>query len=991
MIGLKLDPSPVDDRPDQAISVQFHSSFLDTYKYLKKWLTRFSEFSDESIFNDLVLFYSLAKRKHLDHRNPIHLARLILSIYYTRRKLLSASALHSSTRHSVIRWLPTDLVFPFSSKPVMGCLIGFNVMDRCELFDEENILISLQKHFPEFQFVKESYYNHTSQDEGIRICYFEVEKKDGIPFSLQERKLIVHNFKEKMKNSIQRLIPSMFMKLNQEEVYKNILILSQEISSINDLPQVSITLDQHTGKEIAFHITMVQIAPFHRFSFKERILGCSIVLDRVIPVRHLDGHQVEASLFKLMLPYEPSLVRSDGSLDFYAARQQVSQHLLGAIGEFRDYNGGLIIKQQELLFSFKQNLSNEMSRDPELIEIFFHALVPLEKQALLDPMVLSELFTYFVNHRKEKTTNGLSFKIHSDEQKTFLLVRSNDPSISETISSVLRNHLPNTKDWAYNILETSEEVSFNCVLLDPSSGRIEPFIHAIQKALHEWSQKRQDQQILRIALGHSMFSLDPRIGGENVSSEVLKFLYEGLTRINEDGHVENAVAESIRTSPDLKQYTFKLRSSFWNDGSLVSAHDFAYSWKRILSPDFKTNFATYFYPIKNAKEAKEGKVSSDQVGIHVLDDRTLQIDLVRPTPYFLQLTTRPIFSPIHRFVDKERPQWPYQAEVNYPCNGPFQLKVNQPNQAYQLVRNPLYWDSTHIQLERITLTSMDSFQAMQAFARNEIDWIGNPFGAWQPSSIPEDGSAVRSPNNCLCLLIFNTSVHPFNHPKVRRALSLAIDRSVLTKEAQHLWTPAYSVLLPHHSDKEPRVFSGYDKEEAVRLLDEALKELNLSIRDFSIELAFPQRSVLETAAHIVKSQLESQLGIKCELQPFSWNAFFKKATEGQLQAGLSSWTAPIKDPISTLNVFKFAKEGLNFSHWEKPEFQKILDLSEEESSPFQRSAYLYKAEKILAEEMPVVPLFYKPDQAIIRKNFQINNQSGLSGCFNQARTIFKRR
>src|SRR3989338_588376 len=116
MIGLKLDPSPLEEKSDQSISVQFHPSFLPTYKYLKRWLNRFAEVSDESILNDLILFYSLAKRKHLDHRKPLHLARIVLSIYYTRRKLLSASALQSSTRHSVIRWVPTDLIFPFSRK-----------------------------------------------------------------------------------------------------------------------------------------------------------------------------------------------------------------------------------------------------------------------------------------------------------------------------------------------------------------------------------------------------------------------------------------------------------------------------------------------------------------------------------------------------------------------------------------------------------------------------------------------------------------------------------------------------------------------------------------------------------------------------------------------------------------------------------------------------------------------------------------------------------
>lgn len=991
MIELKLEPHPFEEKFNQSIAVPFHTSFHATYKNLKRWLNRFYQFIDDSLVSDLILFYSLAKKKYLDHRSPIHLARLVLSIYRIRKKLLGASSLFSSTRQLAIRWLPTNLFFPFSSKPVLGCLIGFNIMDRCELFDEENILVLLQKHFPDLQFVKESYYNHTSQNESIRICYFEIEKKDGIPLSPVERSSIMNSFKEKIKNSIQKLVPSMFMKLNQEEIYKNILILSQEITATNDLPQVCITLDQHTAKEISFHITLVQISPFYRFSFKERIFDCPFILERILPVRHINGHQIEAFLFKLLLPCEPSLLRSDGSLDFYAARQKVTNLLTSAMGEFRDYNGGLLLKQQELLFSFKQNLPHYASQDPELMEIFFHALVPLEKQALLDPIALSTLFTHFMHHRQESIPDGLSFKIHRDPQKIFLLVRSHDASIIDTINEVLHSPLSITKDWAYNFLETAGETSFNCVLLDTSSHQIESFILSLQNTLYEWNCKKQNQQVLRIALGHSMFSLDPRIGGENVSSEVLRLLFEGLTRFNQSGLIENAVAESIKISPDLKRYTFKLRPSFWNDGSLVSAHDFAYSWKRVLSPDFKTSFATYFYPIKNAKEAKEGKISSDQVGIYVIDDRTLQVDLIRPTPYFLELTTLSIFSPIHRLVDQERPQWSYQAGTHYPCNGPFQLKINQPNQTYQLVKNPLYWNSAQTQLDQITLTPMDTFQAIQAFMRNEIDWIGDPFGAWHPIHTPEEGRSVYSPNSCFCWLVFNTSSPPFHHPKIRRAISLSIDRAALIQEVALPWTPAFSILFPNQCEREHRIFPDCNREEAFRLLEEGCAELGIARKDLQLQLMFPQKSVLETAAHVLKNQFKKYLDIECQLQSFSWNSFFQNMSEGQFVMGLFNWMTLIRDPIGTLNIFKFSKEGVNFSRWEGSEFQRLLDLSEEEVNPFQRSSYLFKAEEVLAQAMPIAPLFYQPDQAIIRKNFHIDYKQGFSGYFNQAKHFHKRR
>ncbi len=528
--------------------------------------------------------------------------------------------------------------------------------------------------------------------------------------------------------------------------------------------------------------------------------------------------------------------------------------------------------------------------------------------------------------------------------------------------------------------------------MNGSSNQAEPLILALQEALHQWNQKRQGQQNLRIALGYPIFSLDPRVGGENVSGRVLRLLFEGLTRFDQEGHVENAVAESIEVSSDLKRYTFKLRPCLWNDGSLVSAHDFAYSWKRILSPDFNTNFAAFFYPIKNAKEAKEGKVSPEEIGVRVINDRVLQIDLIRPTSCFLQLTTLPIFSPIHRVIDQESPQWPYQAGTNYPCNGPFQLKTNQPNQGYQLVKNPLYWNASQIHLDQITLTSMDSCQAAHAFLKNEVDWVGNPFGAWHPFTVPEkEGYAITSANSCLCWLVFNTTSFPFHHQKIRKSLSLSIDRPAIIKAASLPWTPAYSVLLPHHCERPHQVFPHCNKTAAIQLLQEGMDELGISREDLSIQLTFPQKSILESVAHLIKQQLEQTLGIECHLQSFSWNSFFRKMSDGQFQVGLLNWMTPINDPIGTLNAFKFAKEGVNFSRWEGANFQNLLDLSEEEINPFQRSSYLSKAEDVLSEAMPVVPLFYQPDQAIVRENLQINYKQDRVSFLNISRSFYHKR
>src|SRR5262249_13163903 len=153
------------------------------------------------------------------------------------------------------------------------------------------------------------------------------------------------------------------------------------------------------------------------------------------------------------------------------------------------------------------------------------------------------------------------------------------------------------------------------------------FIEGLSGVLNDWEQKVKSKKILKIALEYSLVSLDPRIGGDIAASEVIKLLFEGLTRYGPTGQIENGVAESILISQDGKIYTFKLRSSLWNDGTVVSAYDLEYAWKKILSPDFKTPFDYLFDPIRNAKEAKEGKVPSSEIGIKVIDDRTLQVEL----------------------------------------------------------------------------------------------------------------------------------------------------------------------------------------------------------------------------------------------------------------------------------------------------------------------------------------------------------------------------
>jgi oligopeptide transport system substrate-binding protein len=969
-----------------------HPSFLPVYEKLQKWVSRFPNAVDESIFNDLFLFFLLATKEYLNHRSSEHLFRIILSLHVIQKKLLRAEISKPNQRDLKIRLIPTNLLFPFSSKPVLGCLIGLNLMSRYELFDEENILLALQKHLPQLRLVKESSYRHTTQKGSLKTFYFEIEKKDGSPFSSLEQSLLEASLEVKFKNSIQTLSPSIFMRTNEEEVYKHILVLSQEIQSIRDLPQAYITFDRQTSSEIIFRITLVYVAPMHRFSLKERFLDCTFISERASPVKVLDGHSVLAHIFRLSLPRDPSLLRSDGSLDFYSARKKVGMLMNAALGEFRDYNGGILIRQQELLDDLKGNFPEVAEKDIEFIESFFYAITPLEKQVLLDSQNLVTLFQYFLEAHKEELSDDLpySLKVFREEQRLFLVIRGQPAALTDIVSNILQSQRFRSLDLAYTMINVGEDSLFSCLITHPQFPETDRLIQEIQDSLNRWHKQSSQRQILKIALEYTPVSLDPRIGGENISGDILHFLFEGLTRFNDDGSVENGVAESIEIAPNLKQYTFRLRHSFWNDGTPVSAYDFEYAWKKILAPDFKTSFADRFYHIKNAKEAKEGQCSVSEVGIQVVDDRTLKVELVQPTPYFLQLTAHHLFSPVHRFIDQQYPQWPYESEKSYPCNGPFQLKINQPKQGYHFVKNPLYWETDRVKLDQVILTVMNASQATHAFQKKEVDWIGNPFGGWHSFYHPGKGDQVIAfPNSWVVWNAFNINVPPFNNLKIRQAFAYAIQRSEIVSNSFMPLNPARTLLLPHYRDNKHSLFPEFSPKKAAQLFQEGLEELGIKLKDLPpIRLTFLEKGIREYTASCLKSQFERNLGIVCELEPLPWGSVFKKMLSDNFQMGLIHWNSWVDDPIYTLDMFKSKEIETNVAKWEHPRFQELLDLGRQEINPFQQSFYLLQAEELLSKEMPVVPIFFQPCQALVKKDLNVIYRAPC-GPFNVAKSFYK--
>src|SRR6267154_5848801 len=179
-------------------------------------------------------------------------------------------------------------------------------------------------------------------------------------------------------------------------------------------------------------------------------------------------------------------------------------------------------------------------------------------------------------------------------------------------------------------------------------------------------------QTLRINIRGEPQALDPRKTRSLSGQNLVRMLFEGLTRINKEEKAELALASSVSISSDLKTYTFYLKDSLWSNADPVLASDFAYTWKKMLSPGFPSDTSFHLYVIKNAKAAKEGKLQVDLIGVKVLDEKTFEVELENPTPYFLDLVAMSAFFPVNQKVDEKNPSWSQNA-ATYVSNGPFQL------------------------------------------------------------------------------------------------------------------------------------------------------------------------------------------------------------------------------------------------------------------------------------------------------------------------------
>jgi len=440
---------------------------------------------DRGMFTQMQQFLVTCQETFKNERDYHHISRIISNLYSLRKLLKQNIDVSPTKRHIHLKFLKTQIASR-NSKNVLGILVGLNFLRDHEVFETSHLISAMKKHFPQVRPVEGSYFIDRAPDAPFQALYLEIEKQNGVDFVLEEIQLLRTTLPDQIKNHIEQLAHPIFMPRNEEEVLRNIMALSRQLRFVNDMPQVTISFDEQKGEGLCFTVILLRVqaatAPTVQELFSKSKTDLKYIPDRVRRVGHLRKKYVkEATVFRTLVHSAPFL-RRDYSVDLYKARQHVLLQLCKIVGEVRDYNGGMIYKQSQLLELLKSSLGKVAEQHNLLLEKFYYALNPIEMRTAMEIDHLKQFFllllqaakTDFNVHKK----NG-DFLYKQDAKKALAIVPVDAPqkkALSERIAQV---GLP-VHQFASSILEIEGTVYVGYLLLSEDKVLQQRFLAALE-------------------------------------------------------------------------------------------------------------------------------------------------------------------------------------------------------------------------------------------------------------------------------------------------------------------------------------------------------------------------------------------------------------------------------------------------------------------------------------------------------------------------------
>ena len=471
--------------------------------------------------------------------------------------------------------------------------------------------------------------------------------------------------------------------------------------------------------------------------------------------------------------------------------------------------------------------------------------------------------------------------------------------------------------------------------------------------------------------------MDPTMNDYSTGSYAIQSLFRSLYKFAEDGTIVPAMAQGHDVSDDGTVYTFYLREGLmWSDGSPLTAHDFEYSWKRVLNPEFSSETAySLFNIIKDGYACfVEGTVAVEDLPIRALDDLTLEVELAAPIPYFVSMTVSGVFCPVKKEVVEANPdgwEWDDSAFVS---NGPFRVRQMLRDERFIFEKNPYYYNADEVKidvLEYVFLPASDT--ALLAFDNGDVD-VAVSVNADALAKYNDTDNLLKTSRIGYRWYEFRTDHEPFDDARVRRALAMSIDREVITNAVMKTFEQPLMGFIPNgfpdivDPSRDWREVHGStfaeDVETAKTLLAEAGFPNGEGFPSFRL-VCIPD-ATLELVAQAMAAMWKDNLGIEAEILTVESGIYWADAGTrkmGEFEICYMGYTGDNLDPSSIL--YTFTSHDNESTQWVNEEYDELMRFVSTGITGQEREDAFVRAEEILTEEMPVIPIYNYASLALV--------------------------
>lgn len=481
---------------------------------------------------------------------------------------------------------------------------------------------------------------------------------------------------------------------------------------------------------------------------------------------------------------------------------------------------------------------------------------------------------------------------------------------------------------------------------------------------------------LTVNLGYELQSIDPAINDETYGFIYINHAFEGLLTKDINGKIVGGSSDKWEISEDKLKYTFRIREDAkWSDGKKLTADDFVYSYRRVVDPKTASPIAYLMYYIKNAKNINMGKKQIDTLGVTAIDENTLTIELENPTLYFEDiLASGGCYVPVREdIINKYGDDWTWNSE-SYIGNGAYKMTERKPDELIAFELNTNYWDYKNQVAKKINFVLIaDEYISLNAVRTGDVDFSINAPPIGEIESLIKENLMAISDIIGVYYLDLNNKDKTLSDKRVRKALSLAIDRNYIVSNIGHGKLIAAESFVPpvvkglEKSFREESsnfiIANNYSNNiiEAKRLLAEAgyPNGENFPILEVKVSSGF-YTTVLEAIQEMWKNNLNIDIAVRTEESKITLP--FRQS--GNYQMARTSWTGDYNDPLTMLQIMT-SESDINYGGFSNERYDYLINFATTSTNEKDRMEALKEAEAILFEEMPIIPFIYRTDFLVV--------------------------